>query len=78
MDSDARTAQLIHQRYQDTSLVLFHQEQNKLKRERAHKSVGSSEVSDCEADITSKHRFSNLFRRRSHSETTQSAICNIL
>jgi len=78
MDSDARTAQLIHQRYQDTSLVIFHQAQNKLKREHACKTVGSSDMAECEGDVSSKHRFSNLFGRRSHSKATQSAICNLL
>ena len=78
MDSDARTAQQIYQRYQDTSFVIFCQEQNRLKRELACKSVGSSDTPVSEADVTSKHRFSNLFRRRSHSKTTRSAVCNLL
>jgi len=80
MDSDARTAQLIYQRYQDTSLVIFRQAQNKLKQERACKSVvGSSDAPECEAGVTSvRHHFSNLFQRKSRSKTTQSAVCNLL
>jgi len=84
MNSDAQTAQLIHQRYEDTSLVVFRQAQKKLQRELASKSVASSGISvpgagaASDVDGTSRHRFSNLFRRGSHSKTTQSAICILL
>jgi len=84
MDSDARTAQLIHQRYEDTSLVIFRQAQRKLQRELAYKSVGSSDKSVPQAGTTndshsaSSHRLLNLFHRGSRSKTTQSAICILL
>ena len=79
-----RTAQLIHQRYEDTSLVIFRQAQKQLQRELTYKSVGNSDVSVPEAggarnvDGASRHRFLNLFRRGSRSKTTQSAVCVLL
>jgi len=83
MDADARrTAQLIHQRYEDTSLVIFRQAQRKLKQELAYTGiVDSSDVSVPEAgaasevEVTSGRRLANLFRRRSPSKAAQSAIC---
>jgi len=84
MDSDGRTAQLIHQRYQDTSLVIFRQAQEKLKRELTYKNAGSSGKSAPDSDVTgnvnaaSNRHFSNPFRRRLQSKSTQSSICNII
>jgi len=82
MDADARqTAQFIHQRYEDTSLIIFRQAQHKLKRELAYTFINNSAL---EADTTRDvgtfpgHRFANLFRRRSRSKTTQSAVCVIV
>jgi len=78
MDSDARTAQQIYQRYQDTSLVIFLEAQNRLKQEQACKSVSNFDLPEGEADASYKYRFLNLFRRRSNSKTTQSAVCIVL
>ena len=79
MDSDARTAQLIHQRYEDTSLVVFRQAQKKLQRELAYKSAGSAEAGNTrDTDGAARRRFPNIFRRASHSKTTQSSVCILL
>lgn len=79
MDTDARTAQLIHQRYEDTSLVVFRQAQKKLQRELANKSAGSSEAGNIgDTDGAVRHRFRNIFRRASQSKTTQSSVCILL
>jgi len=83
MDADAqRTAQQIHQRYEDTSLVIFRQAQKKLIREFAYTGIiGNSDVSVPEAGAAmdvgavSGHRLANLFRRGSRSKAAQSAIC---
>ena len=76
MDADVRrTAQFIHQRYEDTSLVVFRQAQNKLKRQLAY-TTSETDAARNEGTFPG-HRFANLFRRRSRSKTTQSAICVI-
>jgi len=82
MDSDARrTAQLIHQRYEDTSLVIFRQAQKKLKRELAYVTVGSSDVSGAsvpEAGADRDEAAISSNRRGSRSKAARSAICVLL
>jgi len=84
MDTDVQTARLIHQRYEDTSLVIFCQAQRKLQRELAYTSINRSDTSmpeDAAAQNVgggSGRPVFNVFRHSSHWKTAQSSICVLL